>query len=293
MNSIALAAKYQPLLDEIFKLSALTADLEADKVKFDGVKTVKIMKIQVPALGAYSRNSGFTSGDVTVSWQDWELSQDRGRSFDIDAVDNEETMDMTFGAACNEFIRTKVAPQIDTYRFAALASTKNISTATGSLTTGANVISALRAANTKMDNDEVPKEGRILYITIAAKGLIDDLDLTKSKAVMERFAKVVEVPSSRFFTKSQYNSTTQEIEKASGATDINFLIVAPSAVQATAKHQKLRIFLADGDEGTGANKNQKKDAHEFQYRIVHDINVYENKAAGIYCPSVAATTSGS
>ena len=293
MNSIALAAKYQPLLDEIFKLSALTADLEADKVKFDGVKTVKIMKIQVPALGAYSRNSGFTSGDVTVTWEDWELSQDRGRSFDIDAVDNEETMDMTFGAACNEFIRTKVAPQIDTYRFAALASTKNISTATGSLTTGANVISALRAANTKMDNDEVPKEGRILYITIAAKGLIDDLDLTKSKAVMERFAKVVEVPSSRFFTKSQYNSTTQEIEKASGATDINFLIVAPSAVQATAKHQKLRIFLADGDEGTGANKNQKKDAHEFQYRIVHDINVYENKVAGIYCHSVAATSSGS
>ena len=293
MNSIALAAKYQPLLDEIFKLSALTADLEADKVKFDGVKTVKIMKIQVPALGVYSRNSGFTSGDVTVTWEDWELSQDRGRSFDIDAVDNEETMDMTFGAACNEFIRTKVAPQIDTYRFAALASTKNISTATGSLTTGANVISALRAANTKMDNDEVPKEGRILYITIAAKGLIDDLDLTKSKAVMERFAKVVEVPSSRFFTKSQYNSTTQEIEKASGATDINFLIVAPSAVQATAKHQKLRIFLADGDEGTGANKNQKKDAHEFQYRIVHDINVYENKVAGIYCHSVAATSSGS
>lgn len=293
MNSIALAAKYQPLLDEIFRLSALTADLEADKVKFDGVKTVKIMKIKVPALGAYSRNSGFTSGDVEVTWQDWELSQDRGRSFDIDAVDNEETMDMTFGAACNEFIRTKVAPQIDTYRFAALASTKNISTATGSLTTGANVISALRAANTKMDNDEVPKEGRILYITIAAKGLIDDLDLTKSKAVMERFAKVVEVPSSRFFTKSQYNSTTQEIEKASGASDINFLIVAPSAVQATAKHQKLRIFLADGDEGTGANKNQKKDAHEFQYRIVHDINVYENKAAGIYCHSVAAAASGS
>ena len=288
MNSIALAAKYQPLLDEIFKLSALTADLEADKVKFDGVKTVKIMKIKVPALGAYSRNSGFTSGDVEVTWQDWELSQDRGRSFDIDAVDNEETMDMTFGAACNEFIRTKVAPQIDTYRFAALASTKNISTATGSLTTGANVISALRVANTQMDNDEVPKEGRILYITITAKGLIDDLDLTKSKAVMEKFAKVVEVPSSRFFTKAQYNSTSQEIEKASGATDINFLIVAPSAVQATAKHQKLRIFLADGDEGTGANKNQKKDAHEFQYRIVHDINVYENKAAGIYCHSVGS-----
>lgn len=287
MNSIALATKYQPLLDEIFKLSALTADLESDKVKFDGVHTVKIMKIKVPALGKYTRNSGFTSGDVEVTWQDWELTQDRGRSFDIDSVDNEETMDMTFGAACNEFIRTKVAPQIDTYRFSTLASKEGISSASGALESGADVIAALRTATQTMDNDEVPKEGRILYITYEAKGFVDDLDLTKSKAVMSRFAKVIEVPTTRFYTNSQYNTTTEEIERSSTSKDINFLIVAPSAVQATAKHQKLRIFLADGDEGTGANKNQKKDAHEFQYRIVHDINVYENKVAGIYCHHAA------
>lgn len=290
MNSIALAQKYAPLLDEVFKKASVTTDLEAQQVQFDGVNTVKIMKVTVPSLGAYDRNSGFTNGDVTVDWEDWKLTQDRGREFSIDAVDNEETLDMTFGAATKEFIRTKVAPQIDTYRFSKLASTNGISTATAkALSTGEEVIKALTVAMTKMDEDEVPEEGRILYITPTLKRLVDELDSYKSKVVWEQFAKIVTVPKNRFYTKAKYNATTQEIEKDTGAQDINFMIVVPSAQQSTAKHNKLRIFLADGDDGTGANKNQKKDAHLFQYRIVHDTNVYENKRAGIYVHSVSAT----
>ncbi|MBQ7348600.1 MAG: hypothetical protein IJW47_01255 [Clostridia bacterium] len=291
MNSIALAQKYAPLLDEVFKKASVTTDLEAQQVQFDGVNTVKIMKITVPSLGAYDRNSGFTNGDVTVDWEDWKLTQDRGRAFSVDAVDNEETLDMTFGAASREFIRTKVAPQIDAYRFAKLASTDGISKATAAaLATGDAVLKALTAGMTKMDEDEVPEEGRILYITPTLKRLVDELDSYKSKKVWEQFAKIVTVPKNRFYTKSQYNSTSQEIEKASGAQDINFMIVVPSAQQSTAKHTKLRIFLADGDEGTGANKNQKKDAHEFQYRIVHDVNVFENKRAGIYLHAAPAAS---
>lgn len=284
MNSIALAQKYQPLLDEIYKKESVTIDLENSKVKFDNSKTVKILKLVLPSLGEYSRNSGFTSGDVEASWEPWELTQDRGREFSVDAMDDEETLNMTFGKAVSEFIRTKVVPQIDTYRFAKLASTEGISkVATGAtLTTGLSVIGAIRTGMTKMDEDEVPSEGRILYITSTLLGLVEDLDTIKSKEVMKNFAKIVKVPTSRFYTKSQYNSTTKEIEKASGAVDINFMIVHPSAVEATAKHTKLRIFLADGDEGTGANKNQDADAHKFQYRIYHDIFVYANKVAGIY-----------
>lgn len=284
MNSIALAQKYQPLLDEIYKKESVTIDLENSKVKFDNTKTVKILKLVLPSLGEYSRNSGFTAGDVQASWESWELTQDRGREFSVDAMDDEETLNMTFGKAVSEFIRTKVVPQIDTYRFAKLASTTGISkVATGAtLSDGVSVIGAIRAGMTKMDEDEVPGEGRILYITSTLLGLVQDLDTIKSKQVMENFAKIVKVPASRFFTTSQYNTTTKEIEKASGAVDINFMIVHPSAVEATAKHTKLRIFLADGDEGTGANKNQDADAHKFQYRIYHDIFVYENKVAGIY-----------
>lgn len=275
LNSAVLVAKYQPLLDEVFKSASLTQDLEAGQVKFDNTKTVKILKLQVPDLANYSRNSGFKDGNVDVNWESWTLRQDRGRAFSVDAMDDEETLDMTFGKASGEFIRTKVVPEVDSYRFACLAQTTGISTTSGAkLDTGAKVIAALRVASTRMDEDEIPVEGRILYITPTAKGLIDDIDLTKSRAVMSRFSKVIEVPQSRFFTKYVYNSTTDKIEKASDAADINFMIVHPAAVQAVAKHVKLRIFLAD--------VNQDADAHKFQYRIYHDIFAYENKVAGIY-----------
>lgn len=283
MNSIALAEKYQPLLDEVFKKASVTSDLESGSVKFDNTKTVKILKLKLPSLGEYSRNSGFTSGDVEADWEPWTLTQDRGREFSVDAMDDEETLNMTFGKAVSEFIRIKVAPQVDTYRFGVLASTKDISVAQGELADGDAGLKAIRDAMTKMDNDEVDGEGRILYITSQLKNDIDDLETYKSRKVMERFAKVITVPTTRFYSATQYNAETEEIEPTAEAVGLNFMIVLPRAVEAVAKHTKLRIFLADGDEGTGANKNQNQDAHKFQYRIYHDIFAYENKVAGIYC----------
>ena len=291
MNSIALATKYQPLLDKVFKKASVTQDLEAKEsaVKFDGSNTVKILKIKLPSLGSYSRNSGFKTGDIEATWQSWTLTQDRGREFTVDAMDDEETLNQTFGNACSEFIRTKVAPQVDTYRFGKLASTEGISKASGAITTGEEAISALRACANKMDADEVDEENRILYATSAIVGAIEDLETIKSRKVLERFAKIVKVPQSRFVTKTQYNAETEEIEPTADASNINFMCVLPRACQAVAKHTKLRIFLANGDEGTGANKNQKTDGHLFQYRLYHDIFVYENKVAGIYCPSAPAS----
>jgi len=291
MNSIALASKFQPLLDKVYKNASVTLDLEAKEsaVKFDGSNEIKILKLVLPPLGKYSRNDGFTKGYIEAKWESWKLSQDRGREFSIDAMDDEETLGQTFGNACGEFIRTKVVPQIDTYRFATLAQAENISTGSGALASGLDVMNALRAGITKMDEDEVPEEGRILYITSTNLGAVEDLDTTKSRKVLEHFAKIVKVPQSRFVSKVQYNETTEEIERASDGVNINFMIVAPSAVQAVAKHTKLRIFLADGDEGTGANKNQDADAHKFQYRIYHDIFSYENKRAGIYCHTAPAS----
>lgn len=201
-NSINLVTKYQPLLDEVYKAAALTGDLENTPVRFDGSKTVKVLKLTVPGLGKYTRNSGYTQGYVSADWEPLTLTQDRGTKFAIDAMDNEETLDMTFGKASSEFIRTQVVPQVDTYRLAALASAAGIGRASGSLAAGTNVLSAIRAGMTAMDEAEVTKEGRVLYITPTYKGLIDDVDLTKSKAVMDRFGKVVVVPGSRMISRA-------------------------------------------------------------------------------------------
>lgn len=272
-NTINLVTKFQPLLDEVYKNAALTGDLENSAVKFDGSKTVKVLKLTVPPLGSYTRNTGYTSGDVTADWEPFTLTQDRGTEFSVDAMDDEETLNMTFGNASSEFIRRSVVPQVDAYRFAAMAGATGISTVTGAaLTTADAAVKAINAAMVKMDEDEVTPEGRILYITPTLAGLIGELESYKSKQVMTRFAKIIQVPQTRFYTKIDVDATG--FKKNTDGKNINFMIVDPKAVFAVAKHKKLRVFDPD--------TNQKRDDYLFQYRLYHDMFVYPQKAAGVY-----------
>lgn len=288
-NSIALAERYQPLLDEVYKEASLTDALESNEVKFDGSKTVKILKLEVPELGDYSRNSGFMIGDVTAEWESWTLNEDRGREFSIDAMDNEETLDMTFGKASSEFIRTKVVPEIDMYRFAKIAQTEDIGGTTGTLSDGDDFEAAIVAAEADLDDAEVPKEGRILYITSKGYNALKQSFATrftgKTDVLNRSFSefdgmKVVVVPQGRFVTKIAKDLTTKAYSKAEDGADINFILLHPSAIEAVAKHTKLRVWTPD--------ENQAADAYKFQYRIYHDLFVYENKVAGVYVHAEAA-----
>lgn len=271
-NTINLVTKFQPLLDEVYKAAALTGDLESSAVKFDGSKTVKVLKLTVPALGAYTRNSGYTSGDVTADWEAFTLTQDRGTEFSVDAMDDEETLNMTFGNASSEFIRRSVVPQVDAYRFATMAGAEGIGEASAAITTGEAAVKAINAGMTAMDEAEVTPEGRILYITPTLAGLIGELDSYKSKEVLKRFSKIVTVPQSRFYSAVTISNTG--FAKAEDGKNLNFIIVDPKAVFGVAKHKKLKVFEPD--------VNQKGDDYLFQYRLYHDMFVYPQKAAGVY-----------
>ena len=85
-NSISLATKFLPLLDEVYKRNSLTSVLDAanDRVQFIGAQTVKVAKIDVDGLGDYSRNAGFVPGSSDITWETLTLEQDRGRSFNLD-----------------------------------------------------------------------------------------------------------------------------------------------------------------------------------------------------------------
>ena len=158
-NSIALFKKYINLLDEVYKQNAKTSILDGDNTLVQmgaNANEIVIPKISMDGLADYSRNSGYVDGDVTLTNETVKFNYDRGRAFTIDAMDNEETAGVAFGKLSSEFIRTKVVPELDAFRFAAYAGTTGISkVSTGTtLSTGDNVISALRAATTKMDEDE-------------------------------------------------------------------------------------------------------------------------------------------
>ena len=291
-NTIALAQTYLPLLDEVYKASSKTAILDATKVEILNGNTIKVYKTSMDGLGNYSRNDGYTKGDVNGSWETLTLSKDRGRSFQVDSMDNEETINMAFGTLAGEFIRTKVAPEIDAYTFAKLAGTSNILTgAAADITVGTtDVPNLINIAEKDMNENEVPNEGRILFISETGyaglrekitrtvlndiRGINHDVDFYDNMLV-------VRVPQNRFYTAITLYDGTTAGQTAGGYVgtpttgyNINFMIVHPSALTKVVKHALPRIFTPA--------QNLDADAWKFDYRIYHDTFVYDNKVKGIY-----------
>lgn len=195
-NAITKFKVYIALLDEVYKQASLTADLDSDQslVKAGAnANEIIIPKMSMDGLADYSRNSGYVKGDVTLTNETVQFNYDRGRKFSVDNMDNEETVGLAFGKLSSEFIRTKSVPEQDAFRFAAYAGADGISkvAAGATLASGNDVLAALVTAQNKLDEDEVSQEERYLYITPTLYNLAINVDTTKSKAVLDGFAKIV------------------------------------------------------------------------------------------------------
>ena len=291
-NSIALAQKYVPILDGIYKDTSKFSILDTanSDVKFINANTVLLPKLEMDGLADYSRNGGFVNGAATLTWGTYTLRQDRGRDFVIDAMDDEETMNVAFGRLASEFIRTKVTPEIDAYTAAALAAkVPAANKVSATISTGAAAVAAVDDGTEALDNAEVPYEGRILFVSPAmykalksgiTRMVMNRDDNVNYNVEMYNDMRVITVPQARFVTAIDLlDGTTSGEEaggyaKASGAADIDFMIVHPTAVRKIAKHVVPRIF-ANGVW-------QKSDGAAFQYRIYHDVFVLDNKVNGLY-----------
>lgn len=282
-NAIELFKQYIAMLDEIYKLEAKTNVLDgANELVRQGANANELIipKLSMDGLANYSRNDGYVNGNVDFTFETVKCNFDRGRMFQIDVMDNIETMGLAFGKISSEFVRTKVIPELDAFRMSKYASVDGISTvAAADLTTGEAVVKALRAATTKMNNDEVPEGGRILFIETGLKGMIDDLDTIKSKEVLKKFSQVIEMPQNRFYTAitqltGKDDQTVGGYTRAEGANNINFLVVEKSAAIQFAKRVNSKIINPE--------QNQDADAYKYGYRQVAIADAYENKRAGIY-----------
>lgn len=287
-NSIALATKFLPIIDGVYKRESLTSRLDAanERVQFIGADTVKIFKTDMSGFGDYSRENGFPQGSVTSTWGTYQLTKDRGVSLFVDAMDSEETLGMAFGTLTGEFVRTKEVPELDAYRFAKLSSTANIDGAAADITVGTTDCPALiDAAEMSMGDNEVPEDGRLLYVSekfyAGLKGKTTRI-LANENGVNHEIEvfngmEVVRVPQGRFNTAITLNDGTENFGFAptAGGYKINFMIIHPSAVISVVKHRMPRIFSPE--------INQKKDAWQFDIRLYHDIFVMDNKVKGIYC----------
>lgn len=283
-NTIALAKNYTSILDEVYCNASVTADLTSDNTMVRaGANANEIIypQISVSGLGDYSRNSGYTNGSVNLEWKTAKFNYDRGTKISVDVMDNEESRDIAFTMAGAELMRTKVAPEADAFVFATLAGTAGISKATPATYADATeFLAALIEAKNKMDEDEVPEEGRILYATPTLMNGVMALDTTKSREILNSFTVKKKVPQSRFYTAIDLldgKSAGEEAghyKKATEGKDINFMIIHKPAVIKFDKHTVSDIIPASA--------NANADADISKYRKYGIVDVYQNKVAGIY-----------
>ena len=283
-NNIALFKKYIDLLDDVYKAAAKSSVLDMDGSLVQAganANEIVIPKMTMDGLADYSRSSGYVGGDVNLTYETVKYNYDRGRKFDVDNMDNAETAGVAFGKLAAEFIRTKVVPELDAFRFATYCGITGIGKATAAnLAAGADVLAAIVAGMNAMDEAEVPEDGRYLFITPTLLNAVGAVDTYKSKDIMSRFAATVSVPQTRFYTAIDLNDGITSNEKAGGfvknaeAKNINFMIIHKDAAIQYSKHTVNKVFSPE--------ENQNADAWQFCYRAYGLVDAYENKAAGIY-----------
>lgn len=180
--------------------------------------------------------------------------------------------------------------EIDAYTFATLASATGINAGTpADISSSTDMVSLLDEADEVMSDDEVPQDGRILFVSNAAYANLkskitryianSDTDINRT---IEMFGdmRVIRVPQNRFYTGiTMYDGTTAGQTAGgyiipSGVYKINFMVVHPSAVVKVMKHVVPRIFAPE--------VNQSADAFLMQYRAYYDAFVLDNKVKGIY-----------
>ncbi len=291
-NTIANAVNYAAILDAKYKKGSLTSLLEVNDAfvrNFNDAGTVQLMNIVTGGLGDYNRSTGFPEGDVTVSWDSYTIDNDRAKSFQIDAMDNEETKNMVFIETARTFMTQGVIPEIDATRFARMA-TGGTTPVLENLGDGDAVLAAIDTAVLAMDDAEVPGENRVIYVSNGVHTLLKNaskitrqfqVDDAGSKVIARDFEefdgmRIIKVPVARFSTAVTLGANG--FTKA--GTDINFQIVHVPSVTAITRHAKVRIFSADD--------NQAADADKYQYRIYHDLIIPANKTDGVYTSAKTA-----
>lgn len=208
-NSIAAIKNYTTIIDEVYQAAAVSNCLNSPRRMARAgrdAKEIMIPKIQVTGLGDYTRNQGYKTGSITYEYETKAFNYDRGVRLLADVMDVEESGALDcFVEAGAELQRVQVAPEADAFTFAQIAGHAGVTPEEADYSTAdaEDVLADLRAVTSAMDEAQVTRESRYLFITPTLKGLLDDFseaNPNRSNRVLGRFARIVEVPQVRFCT---------------------------------------------------------------------------------------------
>lgn len=265
------------------------------RAKFVGAKTVMIPEMSVSGLGDYNRDTGFVSGTVSVSATPFTLAMDRGRSFQLDREDNDESgiADLA-GQILGEFVRTQVVPEVDAYVLSKLA---DYAVTEEQVITGTPSTDALTMLSTAIANAQNAlgyDEELVAFVNSTMwTALQNSSDLTRM-LVTSNFAKgelntqvtsfngvaILPVPDGRMKSEYTFYDGTSTGETAGGfvptedADDIGLLLLPRRAAALIKKTEQVRCFDPE--------HNLQADAWKMDYRLYYDVVIRDSLAAGIY-----------
>lgn len=300
INTIETATLFQQNLDLLAVREATTGwmDANAGQVIYNGGAEVKIPKLSVQGLGNYDRDLGYPQGSVTLEYETRTMTQDRGRKFQLDAMDvNESNFVASAANVMSEFQRVHVIPEIDAYRISKLATSAITAAVEGMVeydyTPGAEGTSAVGKFLTAVSRIKESYNGPLacqasnafilaLQIELAEKLRTTTVERNGITLTVPQINGIplIETPADRMYTAittRDGKTSSQEAggyTKADGAYSVNFIVCPTTAPIAVNKQDKMKIFTPD--------QNQDADAWKINYRRYHDLWVKDNAAKLVY-----------
>ena len=291
-NSINYATQFMSDIHQKYTRELLTSDLTTQNVTFLNANTIKIPFLIVGGYKDHSRAGGFNAQDVTKKDMVKTLSFDRDVELFVDSMDVDES-NQTVSAAnvTNVFITEHAIPETDAYRlsklyadFVASGEDNPAGVPDKTVITKDNVLQIFDGYMTAMDDEEVPQDGRILYVTPSVADMIKnatgisrniqsgnaaDTAINRAINALDN-VKIVKVPSGRMKTAYDFSDG---FKPGVAAKQMNMILVHPRSVIACDKHSYIRLW----PEGT----HTKGDGWLYQNRKYGDLFVLENRKNGI------------
>ena len=287
INTLEYAKVFMAALDAQIMESATTGWMEenAAQVRFTGGNEVKIPKLSMSGLGNYDRDNGFQQGSVSLSYETKKMSQDRGRTFQLDAMDVDETNFSTAaGNIMGEFQRTKVIPEIDAYRYSKIYKAAQDGGKTTTYTPDkATILQKLLEDISAIQDTAGDGTELVISMPIPVAAILDQAEGLERIINVGEFRQggvsmnvrtingipLIRVPSLRMKTAYKFYDGVTESQEEGGfaaaeeAKQINWIITGKRAPIAVSKTDVARIF----DPAT----NQTANAWKIDYRKYHDL----------------------
>ena len=318
-NNFALITKYmQQAIDSVLVTESKTKILENGSkfidLNFKEAGYVKVMSLLMDGLSDYYRvnggasasdyshyisgsTDGYKVGSAEGKWELFKLEYDRGRQFQVDNMDDEETAGLVIGNLLTEFFRTKVVPEIDSVRFSKMASkcSTSLGNRVSEALTSSNILEKFHEAFQWLTEHEVPEEEQVIFVNPQVMTYIRNSEKlykhlsqaeyggdVKFKIETYEGRPIIEVPTSRFYTDILVGDNGYA--PTANSKVINYMVTSKRAVVPVVKLNKSKIWTPE--------TVQDFDGYKINFRLYHDVIIPKNKVIGVYT-SVSETSANS